>query len=357
MAGCERPVRVFGAALLARSGDPAEADRVIAQTLADYDLEPQERWPLWLLRAYAAYRRGDPETGRLAAAAFDLCLELGHPDGPLRREPAAARVLLPLAVAAGSRSAPALGVAEGILSVTLLGRFEIRRGGALVELPPGRPARAVRAVAAAGGQLHAEQLIEILWPDTEPEAGRNRLRNLLSRLRAAAGGVLARADEKIIFPNGCAIDAVVFETQARAAAAARSAGNVSRALGLARSAVSRYGGELLPDDRYADWASIPRERLKGLHTELLDLLAEDAAGRGDVDEAVRLLRRATEAEPHDEDRYLRLARLLASQGRTGSALGTLERARGRLAELGVPPSRSFAVLEGELGEFGTAAAV
>jgi LuxR family transcriptional regulator, maltose regulon positive regulatory protein len=357
MAGCERPVRVFGAALLARSGDPDEAERAIAETMAAYDLEPQERWPLTLMRAYAAYRRGDPQAGKLAAAAFDLCLELGHPDGPLRRERAVAEALLPLALAAGSRVAPALGSAAATLSITLLGRFEVRRGGAPVDLPPGRPAKAVRAVAAAGGHMHAEELIEILWPDTDPEAGRNRLRNLLSRLRLASGEVLVRDGENIILPNGLDCDAVLFEADARAAIGARSGGEVSRALGLARSAISRYAGDLLPDDRYEDWAGAARERLRDLYVELLDVLAGDAAGRGDVDEAVRLLRRAIEAEPHDEHRYVRLARMLASQGRTGSARTTLERARASLAELGLPPSRPFVALEGELADFGPPTAV
>ncbi len=52
---------------LGRSGDPEEAARIIAATLAEYDLEPQERWPLLLLRAYAAIpprRPGRGQAGR-----------------------------------------------------------------------------------------------------------------------------------------------------------------------------------------------------------------------------------------------------------------------------------------------------
>jgi ATP/maltotriose-dependent transcriptional regulator MalT/DNA-binding SARP family transcriptional activator len=348
MAGCERPVKVFGACVLGRSGDATEADRVIAATLAEYNLEPQERWPLLLLRAYAAYRRGDPGTGRLAAEAFDMCLNLGHPRGPLWRERAVAQTLLPLAVEAGSRSAPALISGTGVLSLTLLGRFELRRQGAIIELPPGRPAQAVRVVAASGGRMHAEELMEILWPEVDLERGRNRLRNLLSRIRLAAGDVLVRDGETIMVAPGLEPDASVFEAQARTAIAARSADEMSRALGLARSAVARYGGDLLPDDRYESWAAAPRERLRGLFVELLDMLAADAAERGDADEAARLIRRGCECEPLDEDRYVRLARILASQGRTGSARAALERARAALAELGLTPSRPFVLLEGEL---------
>ena len=348
MAGCERPVRVFGACVLGRSGDPAKAAGVIAATLADYDLEPQERWPLLLLHAYAAYRRADPQAGPLAARAFDLCLELGQPRAPLWRERLVAETLLPIAAAARSRSAPALAAGTGGLSLTLLGRFELRRRGELADIPAGRPARAVRVVAVAGGRMHAEELIEILWPETDPERGRNRLRNLLSRLRVAVGDVLARDQETIIMPPDVESDAALFEAQGRAAIAARSAGEVSRALGLARAAVDRYGGELLPDDRYEAWAQAPRQRLRDLYVELLDLLAADAAELGDVDEAVRLLRRATECEPQDEDRYVRMARMLASQGRTGSARTTLERARACLADIGLAGSRQLVLLEAQL---------
>jgi ATP/maltotriose-dependent transcriptional regulator MalT/DNA-binding SARP family transcriptional activator len=350
MAGCERPVRVFGASVHGRSGDPAQAAGVIAGVMAAYDLEPQERWPLLLLDAYAAHRRGDPAAGRLAARAFDTCLELGQPRAPLWRERRVAEALLPLAQAAGSRSARTLVPDAGTLSLTLLGRFEVRRRGVLADIPPGRPARAVRAVAAAGGRMRAEELIEILWPDTDPERGRNRLRNLLSRLRLAVGDVLARDQETIVVSADVESDAALFETQARAAIAARSAGEVSRALGLARSAVGRYGGDLLPDDRYEEWADGPRQRLRHLYLELLDLLAADAADRGDVDEAVRLVRRGCEYEPLDEVRHLRLARMLMSQGRRGSARAALERARAALDELGLAPSGSVARLEAELAD-------
>jgi len=350
MAGCERPVRVFGASVHGRSGDPVQAAEVIAEVIAAYDLEPQERWPLLLLDAYAAYRRGDPAAGQLAARAFDLCLELGQPRAPLWRERRVAEVLLPLAKAAGSRSALTLVPDADTLSLTLLGRFEVRRRGVLADVPAGRPARAVRAVAAAGGRMRDEELIEILWPNTEPERGRNRLRNLLSRLRLAVGDVLARDHETIVVPPDVESDAALFETQARAAIADRSAGEVSRALGLARSAVGRYGGDLLPDDRYEEWADAPRQRLRHLYLELLDLLAADAADRGDVDEAVRLVRRGCECEPLDEVRYLRLARMLMSQGRRGSARAALERARAALDELGLAPSGSLARLEAELAD-------
>ncbi len=208
----------------------------------------------------------------------------------------------------------------------------------------------MRAVAAAGGRLHAEELIEILWPGVDPERGRNRLRNLLSRLRMAAGDVLVREEETITAAPGTESDAAVFETQARAALIARSAGEASRALGPGPRGGARYGGDFLPG-----------RPLRGLgrqgcgtgcasrYVELLDMLADDAAARGEVDEAARLIRRGCECEPLDEDRHVRLARMLASQGRAGSALAALERARAALAELGLAPARALEDLRSRTG--------
>jgi DNA-binding SARP family transcriptional activator len=171
----------------------------------------------------------------------------------------------------------------------------------------------------------------------------------LSRLRAAAGEVLVRDQEVVMLAPGFELDAAVFETQARSALTAASGGDTSHSVGLARSALALYRGDLLPDDRYESWAAGPRERLKTTFVELLDLLAADAERRDEVDEAVRVLRRATEAEPYDESRYVHLAELLVSQGRTGSARAVLGRVRAALDELGLDPSRSLATLEAEIG--------
>lgn len=344
MAGFERPVRIYGAAVAGRSGDPADADRAIGALLADPATEPQERWPLLVLRAYAAMRRGVADASSLAADAFDTCLELGHPEGPLLRERAVAETLLPLAAAAGSRPAEAL-MARRRLTIELLGGFEISRAGRRLELPAGRPAKAVRALAVAGGRMHAEALSEVLWPEADPLTGSNRLRNLLSRLRAADGELLKRDGQMIALGSGFEIDAQLFDAQARAALSARSAGDARRAAILARAALARYRGELLPDDRLEDWTAAARERLQIRYVEILDLLASDAEGHAEIDEAARLIQRAIEAEPYDEQRYLQLARLLASQGRAGSALATLRRGKSALDELGLAASPALEELE------------
>lgn len=343
-------VSVHDAAVLARSGDPGEADAAIARALGPA-AEPNERWPLLLLRAYAALRRGDPRAGALAAEAFALCEELGHPRGPWWRERAVTEALLATGPDRASSAVGGPDPSARAWRVEILGSFALRRGdGHPVELPAGRPARAVRILAAAGGRMHAETLIELLWPEAPRDVGRARLRNLRSRLRTAAGDVLVRDEEVIALAAGCEVDAEDFEREARAAISCGAAGEATRAASLARSALERYRGDLLPDDRYEEWAASRRERLRLLRLELLDLLAADAEHTGEIDEAARLLTRAIDAEPRDELRYCALARLLVSQGRTGSARGILEQARAALAAEGIPASPALERLADSLGE-------
>jgi DNA-binding SARP family transcriptional activator len=347
--GFERVVRVYESAVLGRSGPPDEAEEVITATLARRDLDPQERWPLLLLRAYAALRRGDQAAAGLAAQAFETCLELGVPQAPVRRERAVCEALLPLAAQAGSVAAATLLGHGGKVSVRLLGGFEVRRGAQRLQPPPGRPATAIKAVVAAGGRLHVEELIEALWPGADVDQGRNRLKNLLSRLRSAVGDVLVRDADSVVLAAGAESDIASFEAAARRALATLVSGERLHAAMLARSATDRYRGDLLPEDRYEPWAAEPRERLRLRYLELLDLLAAQAEASGEADEAARLVQRAIGSEPYDEERYLRLATLFAEQGRSGSARAVLRRARAVLTELDIAPSAEFVTAERSLG--------
>jgi ATP/maltotriose-dependent transcriptional regulator MalT/DNA-binding SARP family transcriptional activator len=332
-------------ALLARSGDPVDAESALAAIETEARFEPRERWRLLLLRATAALRRSDPSAGSLAAGAFEAAGALGHPGLPFVREPALAERLLAVAVDAGSAAAASLAGRDLPAAISLLGGLEVIRGGRRIDLPPGRPAQAVKAVAAAGGRMHAEELIEALWPEVDPESGRKRLRNVLNRLREAAGDLLVREEDTLALAEGTEVDAAVFEQEARRAVAGlRSAGD----LGLARSALARYRGPLLPEDPYEPWAAAPRERLARLAIALVDLLARDAVAREDTDEAIRLIERAIEMEPDEEGRYVELGRLLLDQGRRGRSAAVVARARVMLEELDLPPSKELDALARDL---------
>jgi DNA-binding SARP family transcriptional activator/tetratricopeptide (TPR) repeat protein len=220
-------------------------------------------------------------------------------------------------------------------SVRLLGDFAVMRGEVDLTPPPGMAAKALKLIALSDGLLHVDELTELLWKDAEPGRGRARLRNVLARLRASSGDVIERRGELVSLADDVDVDAARFRSLARRAltAGATDDGRVH-----AVDALATYGGDLLPDSLYEPWAAVPRERMRVDRLALLDLLTDAAEADGDVAAMARLLDDAIEADPYDEHRYVRLARLHAAQGRPGAALAVEGRARRALAELGLDVS-------------------
>ncbi|MBI2708752.1 MAG: hypothetical protein HYX34_03555 [Actinobacteria bacterium] len=333
------------AALEARTGDPRRATQLLEQAEGSPELPLRMRWRVTLLEALAALRRGEPErAGRLAAEAFDAAAALGIPTAPAVFERDAAGRLVALAVEAGSTAAAEAGTTTAGVWVKVLGGFAVRRGGAPVEIPPGRPASLLKILVCLGGRATIDEVAEHLWPEEPPDLGRQRLRNVLARLRSAAGDVVVRDGETLTVAAGAAIDAWTFEDRARTALGLTGAGRRV----AATVALACCGGELLPDDRYEPWAAAPRELARRRRLALLDALAADAEADRDLDEASRHLEAAIGDDPYDESRHLRLARALLAAERPADARAALERARRALAELDLPLSAELTALGASL---------
>ncbi len=332
------------AAICARSGDPEEAERRLVALSGSPWCEPVERCRFQLLRAVAAQRRGDPEAAALALDAMDRAARLGLPALPLIAERVAAERVLGLVAATGHPLGTSLATMAFPVVLSLLGGFGMSRGGQPVEVPPGQGRQLVKLLAASGGRLTADAAMEALWPDADPEVSANRLRTVLNRLKDAIGDVVIREDRHLRLGPTVHADVQAFEHDARRASDL-AAGRSREAVSAARAALSRYRGDLLPDDPYEPWAELARERLRRRALALLDLCAGSAAEVGDLDEAVRCLERAIELAPDEEDRYVTAARHLLTQGRRGAARTMLQRARLVVDELGVRPPAAMLELE------------
>jgi DNA-binding SARP family transcriptional activator len=335
------------ATIMARTGDPEEAERRLLALAASPWCEPVERWRVQLLRALAAGRRGDPAATPLTLDALELAARLGHPGLPLMIERQAATSLLGLVAATGHPLASGLANMTFPVTVSLLGGFGLTRGGRAVAVPPGQGRQLVKLVATAGGRLTAEGAMEALWPEAHPDASANRLRTVLNRLKDAAGDVLVREDRLLCLGSDVHTDVQAFTDDARRATLL-AAGGSREAVSAARAALARYGGDLLPDDPYELWAELPRQRLRNQALGLLDLCADWAANADDLDEAVRCLERAIELVPDEEERYLSAARHLLTQGRRGAARRMVQRARSVVDDLGVQPPVLLIQLEDRL---------
>lgn len=334
------------ASLLARHGDPEAAEAALLG-VPGTGIDPREYWRIDLLRAYAAFRRGDRAAGPLAARAFEAVAALGLPHLPLTKERRLTEQLVGLAAETGLPAARAIELDTLPVTLVLLGRCELARGGRPVALTAGQGLQLLKLVAVSGGRVPAERAIEALWPDVDLDAGRNRLRTVLSRLRGEAGDVLTREGETLVLSPDITVDVDQFDAEARRALALGRA-EPALAVSVARAAISRYRGELLPDDAYEEWAEPPRRHARRTVLELLELCCDVATQSGDLDETRWAVERAIDLAPDDDRWYLTAARTLVAQGRRGAALAVLRRARTDLAAQGLVEHGALDELEREL---------
>ena len=197
------------------------------------------------------------------------------------------------------------------VDIRLLGGFDVRVEGAATPAAgwSRRSAAAVVKLLALtpGHVLHREQLMDLLWPDESPEQCAPRLHKAAHFARRAAGrqdAVVLKDDLVRLFPDAeISVDAVRFEEFAREA--------VSRDdVVVARTALAWYGGELLPQDRYEEWASDRRELL---HLRRLDVLRVAEEWR-DV----------AELDPTHEPAHLELIRRHVADGDSSFAVQQYE---------------------------------
>jgi DNA-binding SARP family transcriptional activator/ATP/maltotriose-dependent transcriptional regulator MalT len=319
----------------AEHGTPQEALALLAGLEGSTLLYPRDE-PLRLLLAAVARRRlgAVEDAGRLLRDARHLAARQGDPDRLARRE----RHLVQLASSGAPDPPP-----TSTVRVRALGAFGVERDGTDVTPPPGHGATLVKLLAVLG-PISTEEVIEHLWPDIDPTSGRARLRTVLSRLRAACGPLVAREGERLRLLPEVEVDATRFLADARTALA----GAAGERTGLARRALIRADGLLLPEDRYADWAAAPRERFRRLHLDLLDVVAAAALTEGALDDAVAALEEAVEIDPLDEERYVRLGRALLTQGRRRRARAAAEQALAIAEDLDVEPGPELRELLAEV---------
>jgi DNA-binding SARP family transcriptional activator len=305
------------AMLLARSGDPLEALEALQEIVRGDWLEKRLVWRQTLMTSWATFRAGREGAAALAAKAFDEAAVAGG--GGTRVAVAGERdlttALAPLAEEAGSALARELLLDGRQLLVRLFGTPAVTRpDGSQIYLPPGRPAELVRLLVLHSRGLPVEVVLEWFFPEIPPAAARMRLRQILSRLRTAAGEIVVRDGDSLRLVPAW-IDASEFLAVTDRVRSARG----PRAIQLAYAGLALRTGPLLPDDRYAEWARETRDLIDARYLELLDLIANDAALRNSHQEALTALEAALAEDPEDAVRQQAIIEQLRALGRHQAA--------------------------------------
>jgi predicted ATPase/DNA-binding SARP family transcriptional activator/DNA-binding CsgD family transcriptional regulator len=237
--------------------------------------------------------------------------------------------------------------------VWLLGGFRVSVGPRTIEQDQWRLRKAAALVKllalSSGHRLHREQVMYTLWPDSGRRAASNNLRRTLHSARRAldpppGSQYLASQDERLVLcPNSDLwVDVEAFE---QAAATARREHEPA----AYRAAIELYSGDLLPEDRYEEWAEERRRELRRMFLSLLVELATAHEERAEYGRGAGALQRAVREEPTLEEAHAGLMRLYTLLGREGEALAQYERLREALSKrLGTEPSTATNRLRDEI---------
>ncbi|PSL01304.1 DNA-binding SARP family transcriptional activator [Haloactinopolyspora alba] len=156
------------------------------------------------------------------------------------------------------------------LTVQLLGGFSVTVGDHTT--PDGRwrlkrAADLVKLLALAPRhRLPREKVVEAFWPDSDPQSAAVNVRKVAFHARRVLqlpDGIVLEEGMVRLAPNRrVSTDVQDFLAAADRALAAHDPE-------ACRAAAAQYGGELLPDDPYAEWCSDERRRLRSVYLDVL----------------------------------------------------------------------------------------
>jgi predicted ATPase/DNA-binding SARP family transcriptional activator len=229
------------------------------------------------------------------------------------------------------------------LEVSTLGRFEVRRNQD--PLTGGNWSRRKVVdlfkllLSVEQHRLHREQVQEILWPTSTLGQAANSFGKTLYLLRRAlepdllAGKgsssiyVLLDHDTLMLIPDSIRIDADVFESftkQLQAKIRSRSGKESDSQNGALLdefdAVLTLYKGDYLSEDLYEDWTQRRRDRLRRIHSWLLENAAELALTIGKGLRASEYLLELLERNTADEQTHRQLMLVYARLGRRSDAI-------------------------------------
>jgi len=170
-------------------------------------------------------------------------------------------------------------------------------------------------------------LMDIFWPEAEPESARNCLNVAMSHLRKA---LRSATDEPLVIHEGGAyrlnpevclwLDVDEFERRVREGKRLEAAGCVETAVAEYETALNLYQGDFLAEDPYEGWPVLTRERMRADYMEILDRLSEIYFKREQYTACVALCQRLLAYDNCREDAHGRLMRCYSRQSQYPMAL-------------------------------------
>jgi LuxR family maltose regulon positive regulatory protein len=209
------------------------------------------------------------------------------------------------------------------IKIRTFGKLTVEVDGKPLEKQRKAPHRLLELLAAIitfrGQGVPVSRLIDALWPEADGDTGHENFKKSIARLRKllAVEDVIHWQEGKISLNRDlCWVDVWAFD-----------------ALGKQQDerAMAVYTGPFLGLEQIPVWAEPRRDEVRTRFIRLVNQHCDHAYTTGNVEEAIRSLERAIEADPVADPLYQRLIPLLVAQGRQAEAAAQFERCRSALA--------------------------
>ena len=195
-------------------------------------------------------------------------------------------------------------------------------------------------------------LMDLFWPDADPEAARRNLHQAIYSLRQT----LRRGHpefQHVQFENDCYFfnpeldvwtDVEEFETHIQAGQRLEAARQTARAMAEYGIAEGLYQGDLLAEDLYEDWPSLQREYVGGTYLDIANRLSEYYVQRNEYTAAIALCQKILDQDNCCEETHHRLMRCYLAQGQRHLAVRQYQACAQALEELALVPAKETVTL-------------
>lgn len=224
------------------------------------------------------------------------------------------------------------------------GQPHFERDGRSVDLVAAKAVGLLAYLATTHTPQPRERLMDLLWPDSLPEAARKNLRNALWAIGKVLGdGTVTAGDDRLALGEDVWVDLRQFESMLASGSRATSALDRS-AISDLQAAIDLYAGPLLDGFTLTDapdfelWLTTERERLAQAHLRVLATLLEAHRAQQEWQQVIAIARRALAQDDLQEPMHRALMEAHARLGERPEALRQYDTLRATLQrELGVEP--------------------
>jgi DNA-binding SARP family transcriptional activator len=204
-----------------------------------------------------------------------------------------------------------------------------------------------------GKPIAKDVLMDLFWPEAEPEAARRNLhqavyslRKILRQRRPDFPYVWFEDDCYLLNPQTSAwLDFEQFEQCYRDGQRMEAAGRLAEAIEQYGIAEGLYQGDFLEEELYEDWPTLQRRHIRTLYLQMADHLSEYYIRHGDLAAAIVLCRKILSVDSCYEEAHRKLMRCYLAQGQRHLAVRQYQACMQALGEeLDLTPSEETAEL-------------